>query len=432
LALSRRELFRTGGWLGLGAGLAAVPWGRAIAAPAPSAWPMVAAMLDRYVDGGKLAGAVAALGFGEAGPQFISRGRQSLDQTAPMGPDSLFRDYSMTKPITGMAAMMLIDEGKMALDQPLADILPGFAHMKVQVTPDGSITDLRPATRPITLRMLLTHTAGLGYTIIQKGPIKTAYEAAKLVPGQVTRLPIPGIGGLDIQPTLAAFADKLAEMPLVYEPGTQWSYSVGLDLMGRVIEVVSGQPFEAFLRDRIFAPCGMTSSFFQVPGDEVGRLTTNYAVRDGTLFPLDPAKTSIYLDRPPFAFGGAGLVSSARDYDRFLEMLLGYGAIGKTRVMSEKAVRLGTSNLLPPGAAIKGTWIEGAGFGAGGRVGLGDQAGTFGWDGAAGTIAFADFRHRLRASLFVQIMPSDVYPLLKEFTEAVRGDLIPATMKAAA
>ncbi len=396
----------------------------AYAAPDPALmFPHVAALARTYIDGGKLPGMVALLGMGST-QSLIARGVQTLGDPRPVDVDSLYRAYSMTKPITGMAVMMLIDEGKLGLDQPLADILPKFARMQVQVTPDGSVTDVRPARTAITIRQLLTHTAGLGYSIIQKGPIKNAYEAAGLTPFEVSHKPVPGQTIQKVLPSLAAFADALAEMPLVYEPGTMWSYSVALDLLGRVVEVVSGQPFDAFLAERIFGPCGMASSGFQVAPANRGHLTTNYAIADGKLAPIDPAATSIYLDPPAYPFGGAGLVTSPRDYDRFLNMVLGYGMLGKTRVMSEHAVRLGTSDLLPP--ALIGTKVFGrvSGFGAGGRVGVGDDAGTFGWSGAAGTIGFVSYRAGLRAGLWVQYMPSGALPIGEEFPAAVRADLI--------
>ncbi|MEZ5697422.1 MAG: serine hydrolase domain-containing protein, partial [Sphingomonadaceae bacterium] len=338
------------------------------------------------------------------------------------------------KPITGMAVMMLIDEGKLGLDQPLAEMLPKFAEMKVQKEFDGGIApdDLEPAQRPITIRHLLTHTAGLGYSIVQKGPIKDAYEAAGLVPGQVTRLPMLKELFDQAEPlgSLEAFADGLAEMPLVAQPGTRWSYSVSIDLLGRVIEVASGQSFDAFLQERIFEPCGMTSTWFTVPESEQGRLTGNYGVMEGRLIPLDPPQMSVYSQPPAFPFGGAGLVSSPRDYDRFLQMLAGYGTIEGKRVMGELAVRVATSNLLPDGADTAGTFIEGAGFGAAGRVGTGAQAGTYGWGGAAGTVGFVSLKHGLRAGLFTQYMPAETYPLTGEFTGAVLTDL--AAMQQAA
>ena len=425
--LSRRALLRGGAYLSAGAALSGAGLGQAaLAHTGASSWTNVAQLVNGYVDGGKLANMVAAMGWGQDGPQAIANGTLVLGGTVKADLDSLYRIYSMTKPITGMAAMILVDEGKMGLDQPISDFLPAFKRMNVQRTYDGSVQDVVPATRQITVRNLLTHTAGLGYGIVQKGPIRKVYEERGLVPGQVSRLPLPGIGRAEAVRGLAAFADELAKVPLVLQPGTKWSYSVGLDLMGRVIEVASGMAFDEFLRSRIFEPAGMTSTWFTVPQSEVGRLTTNYAVFNDTLLPIDPAKASIYLDKPAFPFGGAGLVSSARDYDRFLRMLLGYGEIDGTRVMSEAAVRLGTSDLLPETATTKGTWVEGQGFGAGGRV----SDGSYGWGGAAGTVAFVNYPANLRGTLMTQYMPSEAYPIHTAFPAAVLKDLAAMQMPA--
>ena len=431
LLFSRRSLLRSAGRLGAGlAGSSLLPR-RAFADTATEeTYPVLTNLVYDYVASGKLPGVVAALGWGNAPPMQIARGTLAQDSAVPVDLDSLYRIYSMTKPITGMAAMMLVDQGKIALDQPISDFLPKFAKMQVQVTPDGSITELKPAQTPITLRHLLTHTAGLGYSIIQKGPLKDAYEAAGLVPARVSRQPIPVLGTVNTLPSLTEFADKLAEMPLVFEPGTQFSYSVSLDLLGRIIEVVSGQDFDAFLAERIFGPCGMTNTVWQVSGAQAQRLATNYVLHDGKADVLDPGANSVYLDPPAFPFGGAGLVSSPRDYDRFLMMLAGAGMIGGTRVMNDAAVRLGASNLLPAGVDLAGTWIAGAGFGAGGRVGLGEDAGTFGWSGAAGTVGFVNTRIGLRAGLYVQYMPSSALPIGEEFRKALLTDV--SAMKKAA
>jgi CubicO group peptidase (beta-lactamase class C family) len=394
-------------------------------AVAEARYPHVTAFIDGYVVSGKLPGMIAALGWGSSeAPMDVARGTGTTCSAVPLNMDSLFRIYSMSKPITGMAAMMLVDEGKLSLDQPLSDILPKFARMQVQVTPDGSITDLRPAKTAITVRQLLTHSAGLGYPLVQKGPIKDAYERAGVIAGRVGRIPIPGLATSSPLDSLAMFADHLAALPLVYEPGTRWSYSCGLDLMGRVIEVASGQPFDAFLQSRLFDPLGMTSTWFRVPQSQRARLTTNYGVLGTMTVPLDRAEDSVFLDPPGLLLGGAGLVSSPRDYDRFLSMLLGFGRVGKTRVMSEAAVRMGISNLLDPAVVTAGTTVAGAGFGAGGRVGLGPDLGTFGWGGAAGTIAFVNTRLGNRAGLYTQFMPMEAYPVHKEFPKAVVADLL--------
>jgi CubicO group peptidase (beta-lactamase class C family) len=326
---------------------------------------------------------------------------------------------------------MLIDEGKLHLDQPLYEILPAFKDMKVQKVYDGPVTadNLEPAVRPITIRMLLTHTSGLGYGIVQSGPIVTAYQDRGVVPGRVTKLQeLPVFRGTAV-PSLKLFADRLAEFPLVYQPGTYWSYSMGADLMGRVIEVASGQSFERFLQQRFFEPLDMKDTHFQVPGKDADRLTTSYYLYNGTMLPIDLGSDSIFLDPPPFPFGGSGLVSSPRDYDKFLAMLAGHGSYNGRMVMSEAAVRMGTSNLLPDTVEQKpdrkGLDLDLAkyGFGAFGRVGKGSQASIYGWAGAAGTIGFVDTRTGLRAGLFTQYMPSEAYPLRDEFPAAILADM---------
>ncbi len=428
MPLNRRSLLRGTAFLSASAALAGMPMGRAAFAQMDgTAWKSVTAAVNEYVDEGKVANMVATLGWGQNDYELINRGTLQLGGMTDADGDTLYRIYSMTKPITGIATMMLVEDGKLTLDTPLADILPAFADMKVQKEYDGAITEdnLEPAVRPITIRHLLTHTAGLGYNIVQKGPIQKAYNEAELSPGQVSRMKIPGVSDQTTIKGLAAFADKLATMPLVYQPGTKWSYSVSLDLMGRVIEVASGMPFDQFLSERLFKPCGMDSTWFQVPASEVGRFSTNYGILNSTLLPLDPAAASIYLDEPAFPFGGAGLVCSPNDYDKFQRMLVGLGEIDGTRVMSERAVRMGTTNMLPDTVDLTGSWVEGQLFGAGGRV-----TGTaFGWGGAAGTAAFADIDSGLRAAMFTQYMPSTEYTIQQDFPKLVLKDL--AAMQAA-
>jgi len=425
--LSRRSILKGGALLAGGSMLAGMPFGQALLAHDVSAeWPSVAAEIDKYLSEKKLANAVASFGWNlEEKSHPVGGGTLAFGSTAKADLNSLYRIYSMTKPITGMMAMQLISEGKMALDQPLSDILPAFANMQVQKEYDGAITEdnLEPAKSPITIRQLLTHTSGLGYQIIQKGALMDEYYRLGLVPGQVSRMPIPGIPTIEPVGSLELFADKLATVPLVYQPGTKWSYSVSLDLMGRVIEVVEGKPFDQVLQERIFDPAGMNSTYFTVPESEVGRFTTNYGVLNGQVIPIDPAASSIYLDKPPFPFGGAGLVTSPHDYDRFLHVLLGMGKIGNTRVLSEAAVRIGTSDILPKTVDLTGSWVEGQGFGAGGRV----VGRAYGWGGAAGTAAFADFETGLRAGFFTQYMPSEAYPIQGEFPDLVRKDLAART-----
>ena len=422
MMVSRRTML---GGLAVAGGFAATARPALALVDSTPSFPATRAFISGFVERKQLAGTVASIGRGIDAPHFLRAGSTALGGPVPVDENSLWRIYSMTKPVTGVAAMMLVDCGKLGLDQPIYDLLPTFAKMQVQVTPDGSLTDVQPAKTAITVRHLLTHTAGLGYSIVQKGPLLEAYRKNGILPGKVSRLPLPGIDNSPAAPSLAEFADRLATLPLVYEPGTKWSYSVSLDLLGRVIEVAAGKDFDAFLADEMFGPLGMASTWFQVPASEVGRLTTNYAPLGGALIPIDPAASSIYLDKPEFPFGGAGLVSSAHDFDRFLTMLAGKGAIGSVRLMSEASAMLAMSNLLPPGADTKGSWVEGQGFGAGGRVTLPGNPGgpgAFGWGGAAGTLAFVNPLSGLRGAGYAQYMPPDALDFYNKLPEAILTD----------
>ncbi|MBV7266635.1 serine hydrolase domain-containing protein [Erythrobacter ani] len=419
--LSRRSLFRGGGYLAAGAALAALPFGRSLLAHDVSqAWPSVASLVERYLSEGKVANLFLTFGWGqEDHAHTVGGGQLGFTRAGAVDENSLYRIYSMTKPVTGMATMMLIDDGELALDQPLHEVLPAFRDMQVLVDPNGPLDNTVPAETPITIRHLLTHTAGLGYNIVSKGPLRDAYNENGIVGGRVSRMPIPGFPDVTPAPGLEVWADRLAELPLMYQPATQWSYSASIDLLGRVIEVASGMDFESFLQTRIFEPCGMNSTWMTVPESELDRMTDNYGILGGFPLPLDLAAATIYTDAPKVPSGGGGLVSSPKDYDRFLRMLLGYGTIDGTEVMGETAVRVGTSNLLPDTVDTSTSWIAGQGHGAGGRV----LNGTFGWGGAAGTIAAVDYNLGLRSALWTQYMPTEAYPMRDEFLKALETDL---------
>ncbi|MEY2926877.1 MAG: hypothetical protein RL367_1354, partial [Pseudomonadota bacterium] len=280
LILDRRQFFASAGLAGVGAGVgvATPAWARKTKLRDVSAsWPRVQAVLDDWVTKKKVPGAVASVARGLDQADFMVSGTASFDSKTAMTPDTLFRCYSMTKTVTGMAAMMLIEDGKISLDQNIADFLPGFASPRVMIDGDKSL-DSRPAAAPIRIRNLLTHTAGLGYNIITKGPLLDAYNQLGINPGQVSRHQLPGQPKIATAPSLEEFANRLSTLPLIADPGRKWSYSVALDLMGRIIEVASGMSFDAFLQKRIFDPLGMTSTFFQVPASAVARMTTNYVL----------------------------------------------------------------------------------------------------------------------------------------------------------
>ncbi len=393
------------------------------------------ALFDRYVKADKMPGIVAAIGLQGQPPQFVAAGRIGIEPNAPTAtPDSLWRVYSMTKPITAMAAMILIEEGKLTLDQPLSDIYPAYKQMRVLTNPQASL-DSRAATKPITIRELMTHTAGLGYSFTAKGPLLTEYERLGLVPfaanAQVEA---------KVRPTrpanLQQFAERAATAPLIAEPGTRWSYSMGLDVLAAVVEKVSGMPFERFVQTRLFAPLKMNSSYWQVPASAANRLASNYTFLGDTMVPVDPAASSVFRQPPSFPYGGAGLVMSARDYDRFLQMLQNEGQVDGVRVMKPETVRLAMSNLLPvgvtygsvTGASGGGSGEVPTGFGAGGSVTLADTPGgpgkgTYGWGGAAGTIAYVDPTRHVRGVVMVNYFPADRYPLRRDLATALYKDL---------
>lgn len=391
----------------------------------------VQALADRYVAQGTVPGMVVAVGRGDGALRTTSSGRIAAEPEAPLADaNSLWRVYSMTKPITGIAAMMLIEQGKMRLDQPISDFIPAFKDMKVLIDPAKGL-ESRPAARPITVRNLLTHTAGLGYNIITTGPLLEEYNRLGLNPAEISAS--MEVRARAARPaSLEEFANRVASVPLIADPGAKWSYSISLDVLGWVIEVASGQKFDDFVTTRIFLPLGMRESYWTVPADKVGIFATNYATLGGTRVALDPAASSVYLKAPSFPYGGAGLVMSAHDYDRFLHMLLRRGELGGARILKPETVDLAMSNLLPEGADLTMLGVMGKeagvplGFGAGGSVYLADSPlgpgkGTFGWAGAAGTIAWVDPTRKVRATVMINLLGQT--PLRPEATRAVYADL---------
>ncbi|WP_081855808.1 serine hydrolase domain-containing protein [Sphingomonas sp. UNC305MFCol5.2] len=412
--------------------MAGPAWPQTATAPLPSpdsrSLTTQGELARRVVADGKVPGIVILTAVGNGVPHLVAEGRIAVEPDAPAAnADSLWRVYSMTKPITGIAAMILIEEGKLGLDQPISDFIPAFKDMKVLVDPAKDLTS-RPAVRPITVRNLLTHTAGLGYTIITKGPLLDEYNRRGINPAQVNALLEPGMRGAR-PASLEEFANRVATLPLIADPGAKWSYSIGLDVLGRVIEVAGGMPFDQFVNTRIFAPLKMQSSFWTVPQAKAGILSTNY-MAPGVA--IDQGATSVWLQSPSFPYGGAGLVMSARDYDRFLHMLLNGGELEGARILKPETVKLAMSDLLPPtvdrSTLAQMTADTGApmGFGAGGSVYLADAPGgagkgTFGWAGAAGSIGWVDPAHRLRATMMINSFSEQT--LKRETSKAIYADL---------
>lgn len=399
--------------LGLTAATAFAP----AAVARPSAWPAASALARRYVAERKVAGVALAILHGSAEPRYLNFGAQAFDE-ARANERTIWRVYSMTKPVTGLAMTLLEADGVLKLDQPVSDFLPKFARL--DVLENGA---RRPAQKPMLISHLLTHTAGLGYHINRDNSLGALYTAAGLKPGD----PSPARDGERAPPTsLAEFGDRLAEMPLFAEPGTVYSYSVGLDLAGLVIERASGMPFETFLKRRIFEPLGMADTGFVAPPSSKARLSANYYVSAEGVRALEQTGPSPYLSAPRYPSGGGGLLSTAADYIRFNRALLNDGVLSGRQWISAAAVRRACSNLLPPGVE---SWNGGA-FGAGmgittektaeaGR----EPAGSYGWAGAAGTLMWNDPSNRLGVVMMTQYMPSNAYPIWEEMRTAVYRDL---------
>jgi CubicO group peptidase (beta-lactamase class C family) len=382
----------------------------------------VQALLDDYVAKRKLAGAIAAIG-GPDGSRFVSSGRIALDnQAARCGPDSLWRIYSMTKLVTGAAAMLLLDEGKFTLDTPVGEFFPSFQSSRVLIDPNGPET--RSARSSVTIRHLMTHSAGLLGSALTEPPLGPLYLDRRL---NVARVSLEMEATVQHQDSLLAFAEAAGTVPLAFDPGTKWSYSLSSDVLGAVVEKVSGMPFERFLEQRLFAPLGMTDTAFMVSASRLRRLATSYEVSKDGLRVVDAPPQSVFAQAPPFPYPSSGLVSSARDFARFAGMLLEEGSLGSTRVLTSPTARLMMSNLLPEGVRAD----FGMGWGAGGAVlmasipvatPVGMTEGTYGWHGAAGTVCWVDRARRMFVVLMTQYMPSEAYNLQTEFTAAVFAD----------
>jgi CubicO group peptidase (beta-lactamase class C family) len=318
-------------------------------------------------------------------------GRQSLESDAPMKRDTIFRIASMTKPITAAAAMILVEQCKLRLDDPVDDLLPELAKRRVLKSLGGPVEDTVPAKRSITLRDLLTFTFGLGAVMVwpARHPIQKAMAEAGVAPN-----PNP--------PNFPAeeFMKRLASLPLIHQPGERWLYHTGSDVLGVLIARASGQSFAAFLQDHLFGPLGMRDTGFQVPSDKLGRLASVYMTdpkdkKKVTFF--DDARDSRWSRAPVFEAGGSGLVSTVDDYFAFQRMLLNKGRHGNERILSRPAVELMMSDQLTPGQKEGAELFFGhsASWGMGGavvtrRTDLCTTPGRYGWDGGYGTSAHLD------------------------------------------
>ncbi|SDY13208.1 CubicO group peptidase, beta-lactamase class C family [Amycolatopsis xylanica] len=380
----------------------------------------------RYVDNGLLPGWLAVISRQGKIAYVGSSGLRDVEAGLPVEPDTRWRIFSMTKPITSVAAMMLYEQGLFQLTDPISHWLPEFAEPRVFTKGSSLRPVTEPATEPIRVWHLLTHTAGLTYGFHNAGPVDALYRAQGYEWGTPP--------GLD----LAACSQAWAKLPLVFQPGSEWNYSVATDVLGRLVEVVSGKPLDEFFSAAIFEPLGMTETAFWT--EDKDRLAAMYVPTPGTgKIVRNDAFGAVGAARPDCLSGGGGLVSTAADYHRFTQMLLRGGELDGVRVLGPRTVELMASNHLPGHVDLEAYGrplfaempFDGHGFGLGFSV-LEDpikaktlaSAGEFAWGGAASTAFWVDPDEDLTAMFFTQLLPSSTYPLRQHLRQLVYQALV--------
>lgn len=358
--------------------------------------------MQRFVDDNKLAGILTVVARKGKVAHVGMHGMMDIEASEPMRRDAIFRIYSMTKPITTAALMTLFEEGRFGLDDPVEKYLPQMGKLTVYAGKDGDSVKRVPLERPITVRDLMRHTAGLGYGLRPTDPVETMYREAKLLERS---------GNLD------AMLDRLVALPLLAQPGERWAYSIAVDVQGKLIEKLSGKRLDEYFRERILNPLGMEDTAFHVPSDKLDRFTTNYGPKadGGGLTPIDSPATSPYRSEPSFLSGGGGLVSTADDYLRFAQMMLNRGELDGRRVLKPETVALMTQNQLPQKLVPITLGIlplprTGFGLGVAVRMSAGPKeppgsVGEYFWGGAASTQFFVAPKEELVGIIMAQYMP---------------------------
>ncbi len=372
---------------------------------------------ERYIGPGLLAGAQLLVAREGEVVHFSSLGA-ARENGEPLRDDAIFRIASMTKPVTSIAFMMLLEEGKVALDQPVDTVLPEWKQLGVYDGGGaGAPFRTKPLERPMQMIDLLRHTSGLTYAFQHRTNVDAAYRET-------------GIERWRGDHDLESFVAALAEIPLEFSPGTAWNYSVSTDVLGLVVQRIAGVPLDRFLADRIFAPLGMADTGFFCPADRTGRLGDCWTMdpKRGRIL-YDAAEKSAWLKPPRLVAGGAGLVSTSADYHRFCSMLLGGGTLDGVRILGRKSIDLMTANHLPGGADLtemsRSLFSEavnaGQGFGLGFAVNLDPprtmllgSKGEYYWGGMFSTAFFIDPVERIHMVFMTQLMPSTTYPVRRQ------------------
>ena len=382
-------------------------------------------LADKYISPGKLPCAMVQVAReGKLVHQSVL-GQASLETGAPLAEDSIVRIYSMSKPITSVAFMMLVEEGLVALDDPVHRFIPAWRELGVYVAGLPGACQTKPTDSPMRMVDLLRHTAGLTYGFQLRTTVDAAYRKARLEPFEQAR----GLQG---------FVDDLARVPLEFSPGTAWNYSVATDVLGYLVEKISGLPFADFLQQRILGPLGMVDTAFHVGDDKAARFAECYLQSpEGKLAPLTTGRN--FRLPTTCASGGGGLVSTAADYMRFCEMLRCGGALGEVRLLGPKTVALMRANHLPGGRDLADLSVSlfseatyrGVGFGLGfamttdvARTGIAGSQGEYWWGGAASTAFWIDPVEDLSVVFLTQFMPSSLYPIRRELRTMINAAIL--------
>ncbi len=381
--------------------------------------------LDGYVASRRFAGWLVTVARDGDVVWVSSGGHRDREQALPVTEDTIWRIYSMTKPITVVAALQLYEEGRFELNDPVGAWIEEFADARVYVSGTATAPVTEPVTEPVRVHHLMTHTSGLTYGFQNLTPVDAMYRAL----GYEMTNP----AGVD----LTRAVHEWASTPLLFQPGTSWNYSVSIDVLGRLIELWTGQSLDVVVRQRVLEPLGMVDTDWYCASDKLDRLAMLYAAHHGDSVRLDELATEA-TRWPSLLAGGGGLVSTAADYHRFMSMLLGGGQLEGVRVLSPRTVALMTQNHLPGNADLRGfardSFSEvgqaGVGFGLGVSVVV-DQirnrsyvpAGTFAWGGAASTYFWVDPSEGLTVGLYTQLLPSWTYPVRRQVQQLVYAAL---------
>ena len=386
----------------------------------------------RYVDDGRLPGWLLTVSRHGQLAHTSVYGRRDMESGLPVEPDTIWRIYSMSKPITSVAAMIMYEEGAFELTDPVSKFIPSFADLRVYTGGSEFKPLTVPAIEPVRIWHLLTHTSGLTYGFHRAHPIDAIYRMRGFE------------WGVPRKADLAACCDLWADLPLLFQPGAEWNYSVATDVLGRVVEVASGMSLDEFFASRIFGPLGMTDTGFWLADADRGRLATLYSVGAGGKAKRLDALGGVASRPPAFLGGGGGLVSTAADYHRFMSMLLGTpespaGELDGMRLLSPRTVAYMGRNHLPGGADLDAfgrplhaeSPMLGVGFGLGfavvidpvpGRTICGE--GELSWGGAASTAFFVDPGTGLTVSFFTQLLPSGSHPIRSQLRQLVYQALV--------